>query len=172
MWLVLALLVAAAFLHSSCSKSCLDSTDESDDKIAQCEEGKSNCTECYITLVKCLMYSDENVYNLQRVFLPPTREAPVFVIVNYDFSGEENQTWYWTEEPSLLLHPIAGFQFFSLFFGNYQWRVSELNISLPLECNDTKEDYLELLTERVSNNWTDNLAMYVSMATVVTRYCK
>lgn len=148
--LAILVLVAAALLNNICGKSYLSSTNESDDQIAQCEKEHSNCTECYITLVKSLMYNDENVYNLQRVFLPPTKETPVFVIVNYNFSDAGNKTWYWTEETSLLLHPIAGFQFFSLFFGNYQWRVSELNITLSSDCYGTREDYLELLTERVS----------------------
>lgn len=122
----------------------------------QCEEGKTKCTECFFTLLKYLLYNDENVFQLKKTFLPPTKQSPVFVTVNYKFiPGGESWTWYWAGETSTIYHPVQGFQFFSLLFGNYQWLTSEVTVYLPIECYNGKDeknttDYFELLTQRVS----------------------
>lgn len=108
-----------------------------------------HCSKCYITLVTSLMNDSDNVFNLSRAFLPPNTTSPVFVRVNYHYPGGANDTWFWSKETSALIHPIEGFQYFSLFFGNSVFQTGNVDLTLPDECANASKEAMELLTQRV-----------------------
>ena len=63
--------------------------------------------------------------------------------------GNES-VWYWSASEVYLVQPLDVLQFTSLFHSNLQYRTSEVELELDRECLGTKRDYLEILTQRVS----------------------
>ena len=127
--------------------------------FSACQPGKESCQDCYFALVKSLLGNDENVYNLSRVSTAPDVDIPSFVIVNYHFRSNDNDTedelqrWLWAESRAYFLHPLFIFQFISLFFGNpkpiYE---REVNVTFnATECHGVKKEYMPLLTQRVNH---------------------
>lgn len=124
----------------------------------ECVDG-DRCDECYIELVKSMMRNDQNLYNLSRTFFLPIEESPVFVLVQYQFASNDSTSadpkiWFWTAETKYLLHPLKGFQYFSLFFGNFQSGVGSVYLTLPLDCYNASDEFYQLLTQRVRNQIT------------------
>lgn len=118
----------------------------------------NNCTECYDLLVYNVLKLDINRYNMQRIFFPPGKANPLYVIVYYRYTGEENEMnnesiWFWTEYTFYNYQPIPVLQFTSLFFTDPNFRVSELDITLDGECRNASIEYMQLLTQRVRINY-------------------
>ena len=97
------------------------------------------------------MNTSDNKYQLQKVFYPFSIASPVFVVVTYQYSDTRipNQRWYWSTGVFYFFQPLQVFQFTSLFFGNPEFRTSELNITLPAECASAPEEFMTRLTEMV-----------------------
>ena len=51
-------------IFSSAVVHCAQVTDSVNFVFGGCKAGKESCKECYQTLVKCLLGSDENIVNL------------------------------------------------------------------------------------------------------------
>ena len=115
-------------------------------------------------LADSLINSDENVYQLSRVFFPPVDNSPEFVTVHYNFTEiAEIQTWYWSVSISSFIHPPEVMQFMSLFFtkahyffsGDVQLTLAPVNQSSISDCaQDLKK--MQLLTQRVSHSYLHN----------------
>jgi hypothetical protein len=122
--------------------------------FGSCSPGKENCSQCYLTLKKSLLSKDDNIRNLSLAFYPPRAAVPEFVTVLYkfeDLSDEEDQHWFWTHDSSYLFFPLKTFQYLSLFFGKLEKQVSQkVTLTLDAECNMTKTETMNLLTQRVS----------------------
>ena len=78
---------------------------------------------CFSYLVEQVRENDENLFEIQNVFLPPNAAPPVFVVVTYRFQdaeGEEigNEVWFWSTSVFYIWQPLHVFQFTSLFFSN------------------------------------------------------
>lgn len=115
-----------------------------------------DCTRCYNLLVHSVLKSDVNQYNLQRTFFPPDSASPVSVIVYYNFRNEtgdidesKRKVWFWTSSTFYHIEPISVLQYLSLYFTDPSPRVSYLNITLDLQCENASDDYMQLLTQRV-----------------------
>ena len=114
-------------------------------------EGES-CHQCYQTLESYLLNTSDNKYQLRRVFYPLEVADPVFVTVTYHYiDTNTTKLWFWSTGIFYFLQPIEVFQFTSLFFGNPSWRSSELNITLPSECETASNEFMTELTQMVRN---------------------
>ena len=118
--------------------------------------GKESCKECYLTLVKSVLGNSDNVFNLSNVFTSGDHDDPSFMIVNYEFEfhdqPSQREIWLWAETQTYFLYPLDVFQFISLYFGNPR-EFYETSVSLSLngtECYGVKNEYMRLLTQRVS----------------------
>ena len=131
--------------------------------FGECQPEKESCRDCYLGLVRAVLGRDDNVFNLSQAFTPPTFDQPNSVIVNYQFVNEcldndscvhvnEIHTWFWAKSGAYLLHPLATFQFISLFFGNAQPLYErEVYVTIDAtECYGVSADHMTLLTQRVS----------------------
>ena len=114
-------------------------------------EGES-CHQCYQTLESYLLNTSDNKHQLRRVFYPLEVADPVFVTVTYQYiDTNTTKLWFWSMGIFYFLQPIEVFQFTSLFFGNPSWRSSQLNITLPSECENASNDFMTELTQMVRN---------------------
>ena len=134
--------------------------------FGECQPEKANCRDCYLELVRALLGRDDNVFNLSRIFMPPTFDQPSFVTVKYRFYTEcinnnsnsscvdEVHTWFWAKSGAYLLHPLITFEFISLLFGNAQPLYEEqVYVTLDAsECYGVDADHMTLLTQRVSSS--------------------
>ena len=117
---------------------------------------KRNCTNSFSVLEEVLLSNEKNRFNLLRVFFPPRGAPPVFLTVSYQFdefgeqSGNETTVWYWSESEVYLIQPLDILQFTSLFHSNLQYRLSSLDLVLNQDCSNTQVEFMELLTQRVS----------------------
>ena len=113
---------------------------------------------CYIyrALATELLKDDGNFYNLQNVFFPPNGGTPVFVTVNYHFSGDDNKTissnttYFWSSSVYFFFHPMRIFQFTSLFLSDPSLRYDEVDFYLPANYSSANSNCMVLLTQRVS----------------------
>ena len=133
---------------------CLAQKKETDaDSI--CDPGMTTCSTCYRELVNNVIGSEVNQFNIQQAFFPPETANPVYVIVHYIFVDEDNNSteeklWYWSESTYYAsFHPLPVYEYMSLFFGDYTFRVKQLNLTLGMECFDATNDSMRLLTQRV-----------------------
>ena len=126
------------------------------DSIGNCFPDRSNCSQCYQTLVKSLLSSSDNLYRLSKAFFPPRDNPPEFVSVKYYFgdinSDKMNSSlWFWSLHTSYFLHSPHTFQFLSLFFGKpHLYYTGYLKIRLDEECINVSDEMMEFLTQRVS----------------------
>lgn len=113
---------------------------------------ENNCSNNFFLMEQSLLLSTDNRFNLMKTFYPPREAHPVLVKINYSFDGVENSTttWFWSESEFYLIQPLEIFMFTSLFFSNMPYRKSELSLLLDKECVTAPDQYLELLTTRVS----------------------
>ena len=132
----------------------------------QCDPGEEDdCAKCYDVLVNELIVSDHNRFTLQRHFFPPDVENPVFVEVKYYFTrnltgdGTTNystpppemiKTWFWTKSSSYLFQPLESIQFTSLLFSDPGLREDIITLYLQPRCQNSSDDMMMLLTQRVS----------------------
>ena len=150
---VLVLLVALA--------TCVNCQESTNRTYGECLPEKATCRDCYLELVRAVLGRDDNVFNLSRIFMPPTFDQPSFVTVNYRFYNDCNSssdcvdevhTWFWAKSGAYLLHPLVTFEFISLLFGNAQpLYEEEVYVTLDAsECYGVDSDHMTLLTQRVS----------------------
>ena len=113
---------------------------------------KSNCTTSFKALATKLLENDENFYKLQMTFFPPNSNSPVFVTVTYQYDNAYscNKTFFWSSAIYYFFHPVRIFQFTSLLFSDPSLRYDEVVLNLPANCSGTSDDYMILLTQRVS----------------------
>ncbi len=127
----------------------------------KCRPGEENdCSKCYSLLVENVTDDDRNQYNLQYAFFPPNSSSPAFVAIIYhyyykDAFGDEidvndTKVWFWSTSTFNLFHPLHVFMFTSLFFSDLEWEFSEVHLTLHQDCWKASEDYMRLLTQRVS----------------------
>lgn len=127
--------------------------------FAKCEPNREKCRDCYFALVKSLLGSADNVFNLIKAFSPPGENEPEYVTVTYTFSNHtlnEDKNWFWSKSVAYYMFPMGVLQKLSFFLSKdelkYQQQVSvTLNAT---ECWGVTNDYMTLLTQKVSNNWT------------------
>ena len=62
----------------------------------------------------------------------------------------QNKTWFWSSGTFYFFQPLRVFQFTSMFLANPVWRRSNVTLTLPAECMNANEDFMEFLTQRVS----------------------
>ena len=131
--------------------------------MAAITDQKRNCTNSFSVLEEVLLSNEKNRFNLLRVFFPPCGAPPVFLTVSYQFDEPQNQfdefgkqswngttVWYWSESEVYLIQPLDILQFTSLFHSNLQYRLSSLDLVLNQDCSNTQVEFMELLTQRVS----------------------
>ena len=63
---------------------------------------------------------------------------------------KQNKTWSWSSGIFYFFQPLRVFQFTSIFLANPVWRRSNLTLTLPAECMNANEEFMEFLTQRVS----------------------
>ena len=113
-----------------------------------------------------LLRSAENRFSLLKAFYSPRQPRPVVVKITYSFSaGEEEEltspgnasrVWYWSESGFYLIQPLEVFQCTSLLFSNLVYMQRELDLQLPANCSSVSEEFLEMLTSRVSRRTTSH----------------
>ena len=131
-----------------------------------CKDDGESCDQCYQTLESHLINTGDNKYLLRKAFFPPERTPAVFVTVTYQYGNMSTQTWFWSVGSFYFYQPLRVFQFTSLFFGNPDFRRSEARISLPEECVNASNEFMQTLTQMVSNvcipsNWSKYQLYYV-----------
>ena len=124
-----------------------------------CDDEKDSCTSCFNKLAHELLGSNQNQFELQRVFFPPDESTPVFVVVHYHYSNGslsevddkmEPQVWFWSASTYyVLFNPLDVHQYTSLFFGDPGFRSSEISLTLPGDCYNASDEMMMLLTQRV-----------------------
>ena len=121
--------------------------------IADCsDEGTArSCDQCFQTLSSFLINTSDNKYHLRNTFFPPNTISPVFVTVTYHYEDMRNETWYWSAGLFYFYQPLRVFQFTSLFFGPADLRRGAVTLTLPAQCENTSEDFMQQLTQMVSS---------------------
>lgn len=120
---------------------------------ADCNSEGKSCDQCYQTLASFLVNTSDNLYQLQRAFFPPKKTPSVFVTVTYNYSSpniSNTTVWFWSAGIFYFYQPLRVFQFTSLFFGNPNWRRNNVTLTLPADCADAPDEFMELLTQLVS----------------------
>jgi len=134
--------IAAILLQCSCQTV--------DPLHISCEGGQESCSTCYKVLVAEIFSRDINLFRVQSVFFPANNTPPAFVTVYYEYDSGEEDVWHWSSAYFYILHPLHVFQFTSLFFSDFNLHSNELHLTLSNNCSNASEDYLMLLTQRVS----------------------
>lgn len=144
-------------IFSSAVVHCTQLADSADFTFGGCKAGRDSCQECYQTLVKCLLGSDENVVNLSRAFYPPQTNPAQFISVTYQYenetTGEVNgvETWFWASSGAYFLHPLHVFTYISLFFEKPEHYFAQTaHVTLKASCRGAQREHIILLTHRVS----------------------
>ena len=121
-----------------------------------CKAGRESCQECYQTLVKCLLGSDENVVNLSRAFYPPQTNPAVFVAVTYQYASESTgevdgvERWFWAASGAYFLYPLHVFTYISILFDKPEHYFAQTaHITLKASCRGAQREHKILLTHRV-----------------------
>ena len=126
--------------------------------LSQCQSGaddlqptpaaERNCTTSFTVLEENMLSHEQNRYNLLKTFYPP-RGAPTYY--------GDIHVWRLTEPVSLvlvralyLIQPLDVLQYTSLFHSNFDYREGKLDLRLAKECAETRSEFMELLTQRVS----------------------
>ena len=110
------------------------------------------CNTSYTSLAKALLDDDRNFYTMQSTFFPPISTSPVFIAVTYVYNNSvnNNRTFFWSSAVYFFFHPVRIFQFTSLLFSDPSLRYNETTLYLPEDCRGTSDDFMLLLTQRVS----------------------
>ena len=104
---------------------------------------QSNFSECSTqldVLEDALFTTGDNIFELSRIFYPPSERTTRFIRVVYIFlddEGEENGcnvTYFWAIGGFLLLQPPSLFRYNSLFFNYPNNDLTELDLKLPSAC--------------------------------------
>ena len=114
------------------------------------------CSTSYKSLATTLLDDDRNFYKLQATFFPPISTKPVFIAVTYMYYNNSNnvtsdtKTFFWSSAVYFFFHPVRIFQFTSLLFSDPSLRYNETILYLPEDCHDASDEFMLLLTQRVS----------------------
>ena len=121
---------------------------------------EAECSKSYKALIVNLLKNSTNFFNMQMVFFPANGTTPDFVIITYHYDSDINASspepevnktvWFWSSAVYFFYHPIRIFQFTSLMFSDPLLQQSNLELYLPAECSKATDDYMKLLTQRVS----------------------
>ena len=104
------------------------------------DEHYSDCASNLGTLERALYGIESNLFELNRIFFPPSLRPTRFVRVEYTFLNGENEkedcnvTYIWAIGGVLFLQPPALFKLNSLFFYYPNNELSTLYLKLPIEC--------------------------------------
>ena len=129
----------------------------------------SDCSSNFSTLEQALYQTGNNLFELNRVFYPPSFLTVTFIRVNYAFTDKldmcTNVTYIWAVGTVLFLQPPTLFQFNSLFFYYLSNDFDKtLSLQLPIECIELADgtdgecscrndsDMLDILTRQVIEN--------------------
>jgi hypothetical protein len=98
-----------------------------------------DCATNLGTLEEALYESGNNLYELNRVFYPPSEPTTRWIRVKYTFVDNDtdcNVTYIWAVGKFLFLQPPALFTLTSLFFYYPNNELVTLSLQLPIECID------------------------------------
>lgn len=114
------------------------------------------CRDNYTTLANALISNSANKYQLSVVFFPTDRTPPSFVNVTYQYDDTNlaNETWLWSTGAFYFFQPLRIYQFSSLFFGDPEFRSSNITLVLPGGCANAEVQIMETLTQRVRDTCT------------------
>ena len=118
-----------------------------------CKE--NSCEKCFNFLVNETIYRDENQYNLQKTFFPPSGPSPPFVTVHYQYVDDNGtdlsltKVWFWSSSGYYFFDPPSVLQYTSLLFAEPAFHMGNVTLTLDSGCYNASDDYMELLTQRV-----------------------
>ena len=106
-------------------------------------EDFTKCGTDRSVLLKALFATEDNLYQMDRVFSPAWKPSSRHIRVNYffidDSTGVKDEncsvTYIWALGGFLLIQPPTIFEFTSLLFSIPVNNLEALNITLPGECN-------------------------------------
>lgn len=99
-----------------------------------------DCASNLSTLEQALFETGNNLFELNRVFFPPSLLTTRFIHVNYTFIDEDeletctNVTYLWAIGEVLFLQPPTLFKINSLFFYYPNNELTTVYLQLPIEC--------------------------------------
>jgi hypothetical protein len=96
----------------------------------------NDCATNLGTLEEALYESENNLFQLNQIFYPPSEPTTIFIRVNYIFGDECNVTYIWAIGAFLFLQPPTLFKYTSLFFYYPSNELTTLSLQLPNECMD------------------------------------
>ena len=120
---------------------------------ADCNSEGKSCDQCYQTLASFLVNTSDNLYQLQRAFFPP--EKNTFHFCDCDIQLQEPQHL----KPNmvlecwniLLLPATASVSVhLTLLWKFTNWRRNSVTLTLPANCANAPDEFMELLTQLVS----------------------
>ena len=89
-------------------------------------------------------------------------ETNISSLCNDTSTPNQNKTWFWSSGNFYFFQPLRVFQFTSMFLANPVWRRSNVILTLPAECVNANEEFMEFLTQRVSRLiYTMQLSGYI-----------
>ena len=102
----------------------------------------SDCPTRLSTLERALYETGDNLFQLNRIFFPPSNRPSRFIRVTYRFLDEMddrdgllcNVTYIWAIGSFLFFQPPRVFMFNSLFFNYPNNDLTDLPLVLPSEC--------------------------------------
>ena len=98
----------------------------------------SDCATNLGTLERALYETEGNLFELNRIFFPPSLLPTRFIRVEYTFGNDENKncnvTYIWAVGGALFLQPPTLFKLNSLYFYFPNNKLTKLRLRLPLEC--------------------------------------
>lgn len=127
--------------------------------IAYAQDEYVNCSSNYTVLENALLGTSDNLFQMSTTFFNPEYINPVYVDVFYHFGDTNTPARYkWSASSLYLIVPPSALQYLSLFFSYFEkGSTAKLNLQLPVDCielknvtNSTKQDFLLVLTQRVS----------------------
>ena len=99
----------------------------------------SRCANDLGSLEQALFKTGSNLFELNRIFFPPSLLPTRFVRVEYSFMDPSNNqdcnvTYIWAVGEVLFLQPPSLFKINSLFFYYPNNELTTLHLQLPIEC--------------------------------------
>ena len=110
--------------------------------VAELASYYSDCPIRLSTLERALFQTEDNLFELNRIFFPPSKRPSRFIRVTYRFLDEIddqdgllcNVTYIWAIGSFLFFQPPRVFMFNSLFFNYPNNDLTDLPLVLPSEC--------------------------------------
>ena len=110
----------------------------------------NTCQSSFHSLEQDFLSRVDNRYKITRTFYHPRNPRPVVIKIHYSYPDGANQTWFWSESQFYLIQPLEIFQYTSLFFSNLPHRQTQVTLALSQECEGIGDEFMEVLTQRVS----------------------